>query len=84
MADIRIYTTPNCGYCVRAKSLFKRLGLPYQEIDLAADHALRERLTAEHNWRTVPMIFVGERFIGGFDDLNELHRAGQLEPLAAS
>lgn len=81
MADVRIYTTPVCPYCVRAKSLFTRLGVAFEEIDLSRDEALRARLSAEHNWRTVPMIFVGDHFVGGYDDLNELHRAGKLTPL---
>lgn len=84
MSQVRIYTTSNCPYCVRAKSLFKRLDVPFEEIDLEGNAALRAKLSAENNWRTVPMIFIGERFVGGFDDLNELHRSGELSGLLGS
>jgi len=82
MADVKIYTSRICPYCTSAKSLFKTLGVTFQEIGLDADPDLRARLSAENNgWRTVPMIFVGDKFLGGFDDVNALHREGKLMPL---
>ena len=82
MADVKIYTTRVCPYCTSAKILFKTLGVSYQEIGLDADPELRTRLSAENKgWRTVPMIFVGDKFLGGFDDVNALHREGKLMPL---
>lgn len=84
MAHVRIYTTSNCPYCVRAMALFTRLGAAYEEIDLTRDDALRAKLSAENNWRTVPMIFIGDTFVGGYDDLSEMHRAGKLQALLAA
>lgn len=84
MSQVRIYTTSNCPYCIRAKSLFKRLEVPFDEIDLEGNPELRAKLSHENNWRTVPMIFIGERFVGGFDDVSELHRSGELKTLLAS
>jgi len=82
MVDVKIYTTRVCPFCTSAKSLFKTLGVSYQEIGLDTDPELRTRLSTENNgWRTVPMIFVGEKFLGGFDDVNALHREGKLMPL---
>lgn len=81
MADVIIYTTAYCGYCVRAKRLCDQLGIPYEERRLDDDWELRDKLSEEHNWRTVPMIFIRDRFIGGFDDFQELHQSGRLQPM---
>lgn len=80
--DVTIYTTRVCPYCTAAKSLFKQLGQPYEEIPLDDKPDLRARLSQENKgWRTVPMIFVGGKFLGGFDDVNALHSKGGLLPL---
>jgi len=82
MSDVKIYTSRVCPYCNSAKALFKRLGVDYQEVGLDADPDLRARLSAENGgWRTVPMIFVNGKFLGGFDDVSALHDKGQLMPL---
>jgi glutaredoxin 3 len=78
MKQVTIYSTPLCPYCTKAKQLFSSLGVPYQDVDLSSDDALREKLAQTHNWRTVPMIFIGEEFVGGFDDLDKLYREGSL------
>lgn len=79
MQEIRVYTTVTCGYCGAAKRLLSQRGLPFVEIDLTNNPELRSRLSQENNgYRTVPMIFIGQRFIGGFDDLNALDRRGEL------
>jgi glutaredoxin 3 len=79
---IRVYTTTYCPYCVSAKKLLDGLGLSYTETNLDNDPELRSRLSRENNgWRTVPMIFIGEQFIGGFTDLKSLHDAGKLDEL---
>lgn len=79
MQEIRVYTTKVCSYCHAAKRLLSQRGLAFVEIDLTNDPTLRQKLSAENNgYRTVPMIFIGERFIGGFDDLNALDRSGEL------
>ncbi len=79
---VRIYTRPWCAYCVAAMRLFDSLGVGYEEIHLDEHPGLRERLAERTSgWRTVPMIFVGERFIGGYTDAIELHRRDELLPL---
>lgn len=81
-AEVRIYTTTHCPYCSSAKNLFKQLGVVFQEISLDHNDELRSKLSLENNgWRTVPMIFIGEKFMGGFDDVNKLHTKDQLLPL---
>ena len=85
MARIRIYTTPICPYCVRAKALFTKKGVPFEEIDVFMDSDARRDMEAKtHGARTVPQIFIGETHVGGFDDMAELDRRGELDPLLAS
>jgi glutaredoxin 3 len=81
---IVIYTTRICPYCVAAKRLLAGLGVPFDEVDLTADPELRVRLSEATGWRTVPMVFVEGRLIGGYDDLQALVRAGGLAHLRGS
>ena len=84
MSKIRIYTTPVCPYCVRAKSLFAKKGVTYEEIDVSQDAGIRTKMiAAAGGQRTVPQIFIGDRHIGGCDELYALDRAGGLDPLLA-
>ncbi|MCC7432534.1 glutathione S-transferase N-terminal domain-containing protein [Candidatus Peregrinibacteria bacterium] len=72
MKQIKIYTTNSCVYCLMAKTLLKQKGLEYQEIDLSNDLSLREELSEKYKWRSVPMILIDDKFIGGYDDLNKI------------
>ncbi len=79
MRDIKVYTTRICSYCQAAKRLLDQLGLPYEEIGLDDKPELRQKLSEENgHYRTVPMIFVDGRFVGGFTDLQALHKQGKL------
>ncbi|HMV72193.1 MAG TPA: glutaredoxin 3 [Pseudomonadales bacterium] len=84
MAQVTIYTTRSCPYCIAARELLGRLGVDYEDIDVGADAALRAEMERRAGRRTVPQIWVGNRHIGGFDDMDELHRQGLLEPLLAA
>ena len=78
---ITIYTTPGCPYCHAAKALLKKKGLAFEEID-ARDSTLRQQMMLKSNGRyTVPQIFIGDVHVGGSDDMHELERRGQLDPL---
>jgi glutaredoxin 3 len=80
MADIEIYTTKVCPYCVRAKRLFDKKGAAYREIDVSDDAALRESMMARAGGRrSVPQIFINGEHIGGCDDLYALDSAGGLD-----
>lgn len=82
MADIEIYTSPICPYCVRAKTLIEKKGQSWKEIDISTDPALRdEMISRAGGQRTVPQIFINGQHIGGSDDLYALDRAGKLDPL---
>lgn len=84
MANVIIYTTQVCPYCVRAKHLLKQKGVSYEEVDVSHDHEKRQALMTRTRMRTVPQIFINDEFIGGCDELYALERAGRLdEKLAA-
>ena len=78
-----MYTTRWCGYCVRAKALLDARGLEYEEISLDDDPGFRQRLLELTGSWTVPQILIDGRSIGGYTELWQLDRAGELEPLAA-
>jgi glutaredoxin 3 len=81
-AEIVMYSTTFCPYCERARALFKRKGVSYREIKVDDDPSQRAvMLQKSGGRRTVPQIFIGDRHVGGFDDLNALDRAGGLDPL---
>ena len=83
MAQVVIYTTRICPYCVRAKQLLQRKGVAYEEIDVSNDHATRMQLVERTKQRTVPQISINDQHIGGYDDLYALERQGALDPLLA-
>ena len=84
MADERIivYTQPFCGYCTAAKRLLTAKGAPFAEIDVMMEAGKRDEMIERSGGRrTVPQIFIGDRHVGGYDDLYALERAGQLDQL---
>ena len=84
MKPIRIYTTPMCPYCVRAKSLLAKKGAAFDEIDVFMDPDARKEMEANTGGaRTVPQIFIGDTHVGGCDDLHALERDGKLDKLLA-
>jgi len=79
MKQVIVYTTNYCPYCTRAKNLLKKKNIPFQEVDLSNDDEKRNELTEKTGCMTVPMIFIGDEFIGGSDDLHALDAAGELD-----
>ncbi len=79
MSSVTMYTSAYCTYCRRAKRLLERKQVDYEEVRLDEDAEKRKELVERLNWRTVPMIFVNEQFIGGYDDLSALERSGELD-----
>ena len=78
---VTIYTTQVCPFCVRAKKLLARKGVPYHEISVEGRDDLRLWLVEASGQRTVPQIFAGERSLGGFTDLAALDAEGKLDPI---
>ena len=83
MPEITIYTTRWCGYCVRAKTLLESRGLEFEEIQVDDDPGFRRRLLDLTGGWTVPQILIDGRPIGGYTELWQLDRNGELEHLAA-
>ncbi len=80
--DILMYSTQVCPYCDRARQLFARKQVAFREIKIDAQPEQRDiMLKRSGGRRTVPQIFIGERHVGGFDDLVALDRKGELDPL---
>ena len=83
MANVQMYTTRWCGYCARAKVLLESRGIPFEEISLDDDPGFRQRLMDLTGGWTVPQILIDGRPIGGYTELWQLDRSGELERLAA-
>lgn len=82
MARVEIYTKFMCPYCARAKKLLETKGVDYEETDISMGGQKREEMIQRSNGRTtVPQIFIDGRHVGGSDDLAELERNGQLDPM---
>jgi glutaredoxin 3 len=77
-AEVVMYTTRVCGYCVAAKRLLASRKVAYTEIDVTGDQAKRAWLVEATGQRTVPQIFIAGESIGGYEELAELDRAGHL------
>jgi glutaredoxin 3 len=78
---VTVYTSGWCPYCERAKGLLKQKNVVFGEINVEDDGKFREEMIARSNRRTVPQIFIGDRHVGGCDDLLELDRSGELDRL---
>lgn len=77
---VLMYTTPFCGYCAAAKSLLKKKGVDYEEINISGDAAMREKMVSITGRTSVPQIFINDEHVGGFDDMAALDSAGELDP----
>lgn len=81
---IQMYTTAVCPYCVRAEQLLRQRGVAdIEKIRIDLDPDRKDEMVARTGRRTVPQIFIGDRHIGGCDDLYAVDRAGELIPLLA-
>jgi len=84
MAEVELYTTMFCPYCVRARALLERKGAAFTEIDIVEEPARRAEMIRRAGGRTsVPQIFINGALIGGFDELAQLDRRGELDALLA-
>lgn len=85
MPTVKMYCTAVCPYCQMAEKLLNRKGASeIEKIRVDLDPAAREHMMAITGRRTVPQIYIGERHIGGFDDLSALDAEGGLDPLLAA
>jgi len=80
-AEVKIYTTPWCPYCVRAKKLLDRKEVSYEDFNVAYDQAMRAEVSQRSGRTSVPQIFINDQPIGGCDELHDLEAKGQLDSL---
>lgn len=78
---VTLYLSEWCPYCQRARGLLAGKNAAVTEINIEDDAKLREEMVSRSGRRTVPQIFIGERHVGGSDDLFELDRSGELDRL---
>ena len=78
---VTLYTTRFCPYCIRARSLLDEKGVDYEDIAVDHDPQLRREMAQRSGRVTVPQIWIGEKHIGGCDDLMLLARQGRLDAL---
>jgi len=84
MPKITVYSGPSCPYCVRAKQLLTKKGAAFTDYDVKADSVKFDEMLAKTGGRkTIPQIFIGDKHIGGCDDLYALDAAGKLDALLA-
>jgi len=82
MARVTVYSTGICPICQKAKRLFQKWGIPFDEVRVDIDRtAMREFAQVTNGARTVPQIVIDGRCIGGFTELTELHMEGGLDAL---
>jgi glutaredoxin 3 len=81
MADILIYSSAFCPYCVAAKNFLKARGLEWRELRIDTDPEARQDMMSKTQRTSVPQIFVNDTHVGGFDDMVALDRAGKFQPL---
>jgi glutaredoxin 3 len=85
MPPITIYTKATCPYCIAAKALLRKKNAPFEEIGVDGDPAGQAAMAKRADGRrTVPQIFIGDRHVGGCDDLHALDATGRLDALLAA
>ncbi len=77
-ADVTVYVTRTCPYCVAAKRLLTKRGASFVEVDVTGDDEKRAWLVQATGLRTVPQIFLGDQPLGGYDELAALDQRGIL------
>ena len=79
MKNITMYSGPLCNFCEAAKRLLLRNNLEFKEIDISAKDGLREEMIKKANGkRTIPQIFFDNDHIGGYQELRNLEKNGEL------
>jgi monothiol glutaredoxin len=70
---------PQCGFSARAVDILKKSGVPFKDVNVLSDPALRQGVKDFSNWPTVPQIYIGGKFVGGSDILVEMFESGELK-----
>ncbi len=83
MADIKIYTSSYCAYCSAAKHLLQSKDYEFEEINMEGNQELMLKIMQKSGQRTVPQIFVGEKSIGGYQELLASTASGEFDSLVS-
>ncbi|ANH96129.1 glutaredoxin 3 [Pseudomonas koreensis] len=81
MSEVIVYSSDYCPYCVRAKQLLVNKGVAFEEIKVDGKPQIRAAMSQKAGRTSVPQIWIGDKHIGGCDDLYALERAGKLDAL---
>jgi glutaredoxin 3 len=79
MAKVVIYTKDPCPYCVRAINFMNDKGITFEEIDLTDNFDAMDKIKNETGWRTMPIIMINDKLVGGYTDLKALDDEGKLD-----
>lgn len=83
MNSVVVYCSAGCPYCTSAKNFLDDKGVDYEEIRVDKVRGARQEMEQRSGRTSVPQIFIGERHVGGFDDLAAMDAMGELDPLLA-
>jgi monothiol glutaredoxin len=72
---------PQCGFSSRAVEILKKCGAEFKDVNVLSDPAIRQGIKDFSNWPTIPQIYIGGKFVGGSDILNEMYQSGELQKL---
>ncbi len=75
--------SPMCGFSGRSVQILQHLGVPFKDVNVLADEALRNGIKEYTNWPTIPQLYVKGEFIGGADIVMEMFQSGELKQLMA-
>ncbi len=84
MARVTVYGNANCAYCGAARMLLKQKGVDWDDVAVHIDADKRQEMEQRSGRTSVPQIFIGERHVGGFDELCALDKSGELDKLLAA
>ena len=84
MASVTVYSTDACPYCIQAKRLLDKRGIPYEEINLARDPDGRDQLVEKTGMFTFPQVLVDDELIGGYTETVAADKSGRLQELLAA
>lgn len=76
--DVTVYTMNRCPYCLQLKLFLKRQGVEFKEINTSEHPEVLKELQDETSFLTLPQVFVGDLFLGGYDNIIDLHQNGKF------
>jgi glutaredoxin 3 len=78
---VTVYTSSFCGHCLRVLDLLQRHGIEYREISVEDSPGTRDELVARSGRRSLPQVYLGERYLGGAEEIAAMDRSGELDRL---